>query len=187
MNKSVNKVILGSSTLLAMGATAVQAQAATTSVNINAEVLAAVEITAVNALNFGIVDDNGGAGGIAVVDTAGTFTGASTVASLGGTIQAGSFTVKGATGRNIDITTPASVVINDGGPNNMTVNSFSLLAPAGGGGASNTGTAAAGAAIVASLTAATVTGFTLGATLNVGAAQVAGTYTGSVTVTALYQ
>lgn len=187
MDKSLNKVLLGSTTLLAIGAAGHQAQAATTSIAIDAEIVAAISITQTQGMNFGALTDTG-AGGTAVLGTGGTITGTTGgTSSAGGTIQAGLFTIKGATARNIDVTTPASVNLTDGGGATMAVNSFSLLAPAGGGGASNTGTAATGAAIVASLTAATVTGFAIGGTLVVGAAQAAGTYTGSVTVTALYQ
>lgn len=188
MDKSLNKVLLGSSTLLALGATGANAQAATTGVPINAEIVAAISITQTQAMNFGALTDTG-AGGTATLGTGGTITGTTgATTSAGGTIQAGGFTVKGATGRNIDITTPASVTIDDAGAGApMTVHSFAILAPAAGGGGNNTGTTAAGAALVASLTASPAAGFRLGGTLVVGATQLAGTYTGSVTVTALYQ
>lgn len=194
MDKSLNKVLLGSTTLLAMGAAGyqAQAQAATTGVPINAEIVAAISITQTGAMNFGALTDTG-AGGTATLGTGGSITGTTGgTSSAGGTIQAGNFTVKASTGRNIDITTPAQVtLVGTGGgatvADTMPVNSFSLLAPAGGGGASNTGTAATGAAIVASLTAATVTGFAIGGTITVGAGETGGTYSGSVVVTALYQ
>lgn len=192
MDKSLNKVLLGSTTLLAIGAVGHQAQAASTNVPINAEIVAAISITQTQGMNFGALTDTG-AGGTATLGTGGTITGTTGgTSSAGGTIQAGLFTVKAATGRNIDITTPASVTLKGTGggatvADTMPVNSFSLLAPAGGGGASNTGTAATGAAIVASLTAATVTGFAIGGTITVGAAETAGTYAGTVAVTAVYQ
>ncbi len=188
MDKSLHKVLLGSTTLLAIGASGSVAQAATTGVPINAEIVGAIDITQTAAMNFGALTDSG-AGGTAVLGTGGTITGVTGgTTSAGGTIQAGGFTLKATTGRNIDITTPATVTIDDAGAGApMTVHSFALLAPAGGGGGNNTGTAASGAALVASLSAATVTGFSVGGTLVVGAAQAAGTYTGTVTVTALYQ
>jgi len=154
--------------------------------------LVAISITQTAGMNFGILTDTG-AGGSATLDTAGTISATSGATSAaGGTVQSGAFTIKASTGRNIDVTTPAQVTLTGTGGgatalDTMAVNSFSLLAPAGGGGASNTGTAATGAAIVANLTAATVTGFTIGGTITVGAAQTTGTYSGSVTVTALYQ
>ena len=193
MDKSLNKVILGSATLLAVGAAGNgNAQAATTNVPINAEILGAVNITQNQGMNFGVLNDTGG-GGTATLGTGSTITGVSGgTTSAGGTITSGLFTVKATTGRAIDITTPASVTLKGTGggatvADTMPVNSFSLLAPAGGGGASNTGTAATGAAIVATLTAATVTGFAIGGTITVGAGETAGTYAGQVTVTALYQ
>lgn len=185
MKNSINKVILGSSTLLAVGAVAHHAQAASTGVPINAEVAAPISITQTQALNFGVLTDTG-AGGTVTVGTGGTITGSTGASSgAGGTVAAGGFEITATTGRVINVTTPASVTIADGG-NTMTVNSFSLLAPAAAGGASNTGNATTGAAIAANLTAANVTGFRLGGTIVVGAGQAAGTYSGTVTVTALY-
>ncbi len=187
MKKSVNKVLLGSTTLLALGAVGHQAQAATTGVAIQAIILDPVQITAVLPMNFGELTDSG-AGGTATLGTGGTITGVTgATTSIGGTIQAGTFNVKGSTGRQIDITTPASVTIDDvgaGAP--MTVHSFAILAPAAGGGGNNTGTAALGANLASTLTASPANGYALGGTLVVGAAQVAGTYNGTVVVTAVY-
>lgn len=178
MQNSMKKIVLGSTTLLAIGAIGNAANAATANVAINAIVLDPVQITAVNALNFGelteasagtIVVDNGGLNGV----TGG-------VTSIGGTIQPGTMTVKGSTGRNIvlDVAAAATVTETVGGVATMAVNGFVLYNPAG---------TITGDPITVTLGAASVTGFELGGTLNVGAGQVAGTYTGSVAVTAAYQ
>ncbi|MCB1532179.1 MAG: DUF4402 domain-containing protein [Alphaproteobacteria bacterium] len=185
MNISMKTVLLGSTTLLAIGAVGHHANAATDGVPIQAIILDPVDITQTRSLNFGSLTESG-AGGTATVDNADGISVGGGVTSIGGTIQSGGFTVKGSTGRQIDITTPASVALTDGAAHTMAVNTFRLTAPAGGGGANDTGTAASGASIAASLTASTVAGFRLGGVLNVGAGQVAGTYTGSVTVTANY-
>lgn len=185
MKTSIKTVLLGSTTLLAMGVAGHQANAATTGVPIEAIILDPVAITQTRSLNFGSLTEAGV--GTAVIDNADGITVGGAVTSIGGTIQSGGFTVKGSTGRQIDITTPATVnITRTAGPETMSVDSFRLTAPAAGGAANNTGTAAAGASIAATLTAASVTGFRLGGTLNVGAGQVAGTYQGSVTVTAVY-
>lgn len=188
MTKSHNKVLLGSTTLLAMGVSGAAAQAASTNVGIDAVIVAPIQMSTQARLNFGSLTDSG-VGGTATVDTAGVRTVGGATSTAGGTVTAGSFTIKAQTGRNIDVTTPVSVNITEtaGGVATMLVNQFSLKAPAAAGGATNTAATTAGAAIVANLTAATVAGFTLGGTLNVGAAQLAGTYQGQVQVTAVYQ
>lgn len=188
MKTSINKVILGSTTLLAIGATAHQAQAATGAVGIDAIILSPITVTPQINLDFGILTD-GGAGGTATVDTADTLTGTTGATSgAGGTIASGTFDIAGSIGNQINITTPATVNIADGG-NTMAVHSFAILAPAAGGGGNDTGTAAAGANLASTLTAGsggTAAGYSLGATLVVGAAQAAGTYAGTVTITAVY-
>lgn len=151
--------------------------AATTGVPIQAIVLDPVQITQTRVLNFGSLTE-AGTGGTLNVDNADTPTPGGSVSSIGGTIQAGGFTLKGSTGRAIDVTAPASVALSDGSANTMAVASFTVN---GAGGTINS------TAFTTSLGAATVTGFRLGGTLTVGAGQAAGTYTGSVTVTANYQ
>lgn len=188
MKKSVNKILLGSTTLLAMGATAHQAQAATGAVGIDAIILAPITVTPVARLNFGVLTDTG-PGGTATVDTADTLSGTTGATSAaGGTVTSGTFNITGSTGNQINITTPATVNITEtvGGIITMAVNSFSILAPAAGGGGNNTGTAGAGANLASTLTASPANGYALGGTLVVGAGQAGGTYAGSVTVTAVY-
>lgn len=80
------------------------------------------------------------------------------------------------TGRNIQVDV-ANVATISSGVNTMTVNALVLYNPAG---------TITGDPITVTLGAATVAGFELGGTLNVGAGQAAGTYTGNVAVTAAY-
>lgn len=173
--KSTMKVLLGSTTLIALGAAGQTAQAATAGVGINAIVLDPVQITAVATLNFGSLTES--SAGTITVDNGDSVSGTTGgVTSIGGTIQSGDFTLKGSTGRQIDVTAPASVILSSGG-NTMTVSTFTVN----GGGVDINATA-----FTRSLAAATETGFKLGGTLNVGAGQASGTYTGSVTLTANY-
>lgn len=171
---TAKKVLLGATTILAVGVAAQPADAATTGVAIQAIILDPVQITANQSLNFGSLTDSG-AGGTATVDNAGAISVGGATTSIGGTIQQGLFTLKGSTGRQIDITAPASVLIASGG-DNMTVDQFTI----------NGAVAAAATPFTHSLAAATETGFDVGARLTVGAGQAAGTYTGTVTLTANY-
>jgi len=169
------KVLLGATTILAMGVGAQTVEAATDSVSIQAIILDPVQITATEVLNFGSLTAT--TAGTVVMDNADTLTPSAGITSVGGTITSGGFTLKGSTGRAIDVTAPASVNIASGG-DTMSVSEFTVD----GGGVDINATA-----FTRSLAAATETGFKLGGTLNVGAAQAAGTYTGSVTLTANYQ
>ncbi|MCB1721152.1 MAG: DUF4402 domain-containing protein [Alphaproteobacteria bacterium] len=175
MKNSIRKVALSSATVIAAGALGSAANAATASVAIQAIVLDPVQITANNSLNFGSVTESG-AGGTIVVDNGGFNSVTGAVTSIGGTIQPGTFTLKGSTGRNIQVDV-ANVATISSGANTMTVNALVLYNPAG---------TITGDPITVTLGAATVAGFELGGTLNVGAGQAAGTYTGNVAVTAAY-
>ena len=169
------KVLLGATTILAMGVGAQTVEAATDSVSIQAIILDPVQITATEVLNFGSLTAT--TAGTVALDNADTLTPSAGITSVGGTITSGGFTLKGSTGRAIDVTAPASVNIACGA-DTMSVSAFTVD----GGGVDINATA-----FTRSLAAATETGFKLGGTLNVGAAQAAGTYTGSVTLTANYQ
>lgn len=79
-----------------------------------------------------------------------------TLPATTGTVSSARFTITGMTGMAYTVTVPASLSINDGSGNSMTVNGFTHTA---------TGT----------LTATTEV-FTVGATLQVGANQAAGSY-----------
>lgn len=180
MQDSMKKIVLGSTTLLAMGAIGAsnQADAASANVNIQAIVLDPIQITPVDTLNFGSLTVGAG-GGTVVIDNGGFNTVTGDVVSVAtSTRQPGTFTLKGSTGRNIniDVANTATITAN-AGADSMTVNTFVLYNPAG---------TITGDPITVTLGAATVTGFELGGTLNVGGGQNAGTYTGTVAVTAIY-
>jgi hypothetical protein len=175
INSKAQGIMLGSATLLALGAVAHTAEAANTGVPIQAIILDPVQITQTRSLNFGSLTESGAGGTMSVdnLDAPGVTGG---VTSVAGTIQAGGFTLKGSTGVQINVTAPASVILTSGG-DTMTVGSFTVDGAAG---------TINATAFTRSLAAATETGFRLGGTLTVGAAQAAGTYAGTVTVTASY-
>ncbi|MCB1530416.1 MAG: DUF4402 domain-containing protein [Rhodospirillales bacterium] len=173
MRTSVKKVLLGSTTLLALGVAGQPVEAATTGVPIQAIVLAPVQITQTRTLNFGSLTEAGV--GTMVVDNLDAGTAGGGVTSIGGTIQAGGYTLKATAAAKVTVTAPANVSITEtvGGVAKMTVSSFTFDGAAG--------------PLTHTMVAATDTGLRLGGTLNVGAGQTTGTYTGSVTLTANYQ
>jgi hypothetical protein len=175
MNK---KKLLSSvaATALLVGIASQGAQAADTATGTaQAQILAAITIdpTPGIIMNFGDISPDTGAATTVTLDSAGgTTASGSTIAT--GTPSAGSFDV---TGNDVDysIDLPADGVVLTSGGNTMTVDAFTDSY--GGTDASPaTGTIAGGTDT-----------FTVGATLNVGAAQAAGTYTGTYDVTVEYQ
>ena len=175
MNISSKKVLLSALTLVAVGGHARVVSAATSGVPIQAIIQGAVALTQTRSLNFGTMSVTG-AGGTLNVDNTDTATPTGGVSSVGGTITAGGFTLRGTTGKQIDVSGPASVTISNG-TTTMTVGSFTIDGAAG---------TINATPFSHSLAAITETGFRLGGTLTVGAAQAAGTYTGTVTITANY-
>jgi len=124
-----------------------------------------IAITKTVDMNFGNVAVNGFAGTV-VLAPAGTrtATGGVTLPATSGTIAAAEFTVTGQTGYTYSITLPSTATTVTSGSNNMTVNVF-------------TSNPADGTAV---LTGGTQT-LKVGATLNVGAGQAAGTYVSAPT------
>ncbi|MCI5060769.1 MAG: DUF4402 domain-containing protein [Alphaproteobacteria bacterium] len=126
-------------------------------------------------LHFGSMTESG-AGGTMAIDTAGTRTAGGGVTAIAGSglHSQGVLSIAGSTGVAIDVSmTAATFTVDDGGAGApMNVNGFDIN----GGGATVTVTLAANPST-----------FPLGATLNVNAAQVAGSYSGTYTVSANYQ
>jgi hypothetical protein len=152
-----------------MGGEAMAQSTATASgVEANATIIAPIAISNSDALDFGDVVP-GTSLGTVVMATAGTrsATGGTTLGSVnvGG---AADFTVTGADGYAYSITLPSSITLSDGGVNTMSVDTFTSNP-------SGTGTLTGGSQALA-----------VGATLHVGANQVAGSYSGSFDVTVTY-
>lgn len=168
--KKIQKVLLGTASLLAAGALA-PAYAATDALDIKATVIDPVSVTATQSLSFGSLTE-AGVGTLAVnaANPAGLEGGG--VTSIGGTIQVGQFAITGNPTSAVKVTVPASAILTNG-TDTMTVNAFTLE----GGASPYTHTIGGGGSD---------TGLTLGGTLNVGAGQATGNYTGTVTLTAVY-
>jgi hypothetical protein len=166
MNTLKKTVVLGSliagSAMLSM-----QLQAATDTAVATATILTPISITKNVDLAFGDVYPDAVATGTVTVDSTGARTAAGG-AALGATAgSAAQFTVNGEPNATYVLTLPAAPVTLTSGANTMTVDTFT---------SDTTSTLdATGAEIV-----------NVGATLNVGAGQAAGTYSGNVDVTATY-
>lgn len=143
------------------------AQSTSASASATAEIVSALAISKTADMNFGKVV-TGATLGTVVLSTAGTrtVTGGTNLGNVGSTAAA-AFDVTGESGATYSITLPASATISDG-TNDMTVNTFTSNP-------SSTGTLTGGAQALA-----------VGGTLNVGASQVSGVYTGTFDVTVAY-
>ncbi len=145
-----------------------QSNSATGTASATARIVTPIAIVKTADLNFGDVVAGGSAGTV-VVTTAGvrSATGGATLAN-GTSVAAAAFTVSGQGSSTYSITLPASASVISGA-NTMTVNTFT---------SSPNGTGV--------LTAGGTQPLTVGATLNVGASQATGTYTGTFPVTVAY-
>lgn len=143
------------------------------SASTTATVVAPIAISKSADMGFGNVAVNATTAGTVVLapDGTRTVTGGATIPATTGTVSAASFNITGESGYTYSITLPSgSITLTDGGVNNMTVDNFTSTP-------SGTGTLTAGAETV-----------NVGATLNLTAAQVSGTYTNAsdLTVTVNY-
>jgi hypothetical protein len=137
--------------------------AATATGTANATVLTPIAIAATTALNFGTFAGN--TAGTVVVSTAGarSATGG-VVLATGGTVSAGAFTVTGTGSATFAVTYPGSFKVTSG---------------------SDTMAVQVAGAATGTLSSGTVS-LPVGGTLTVGAAQAAGNYTGTYTMTVEY-
>ncbi len=164
--KKLNTASAFTAITLAIAAIAAPAQAATVSANATATVLIPMTITKTNDLRFGSFAATAAAGTV-TISTAGARTGSGVQLSSMNTGGAAGFTVAGDTNYTYAITLPSTATLTSGG-NSMTINSFTSNP-------SGTGTLASGAGTV-----------TVGGTLQVGASQAPGAYTGTFSVTMDY-
>ena len=165
--KNVTKVLAIASIFIA-GSTASFAQATATA-SASATIVTPISIVKNVDMNFGNVAVSATIAGTAILAPAGTRTtggaGGVTLPATAGTVAAASFTVSGQASYTYAITLPSSCSLSDGASHTMTVNSFTSTP-------SSTGTLSAGGTQT----------LTVGATLNVAAAQAANTYTNSTGV-----
>lgn len=144
------------------------ANAATTqSASASVQILSTLNVAKTRDLSFGQVAANGA--GALVLAADGTTTCAAALVCTG-TRQTAEFTVAGSAGTAVTATLAStSITLSDGASHTMTVDQLGVHFPNG-----NTLTGGA-------------TAFNVGGRLNVGAAQVAGTYTGTFNVSVEYQ
>ena len=157
--KKLIRIFIASVVLMAT-AHEVSAQS-TANATASATILTAISITKTVDMNFGNISVQAATGGTVILSVAGvrSTTGGVTLPATGGTVTAASFTVGGEGAYTYSITLPLTPHTISSSANNMTVTAF-LSNPSG------TGT----------LTAGTQT-LTVGATLNIAAAQANGLYT----------
>ena len=175
-----SKALLMGTALVSLNAlTAAEAKAATGTGAMSASILTPIVVSGTQVLIFGDATITGA--GTITIDAASpvnqTSSGTVTTVNTSLTPQPGVLQIQGGTGVAIDLSmaatsynvahtvTPTIVMVVDG---------------------FNIGTAAAGSVVVATLAASPETRL-LGATLNIGAAQAPGLYTGNYTVNANYQ
>lgn len=144
------------------------AKAADAAASASATIVAPITISQTTALAYGNLAPTGTAG-TAIIDTADSLSSSNVDTLSGITPASGAFSVTGSGTSNYTVTLPTTVTLSDGGSNSMTLSSFNHNAGA-----------------TPSLSGGTGT-FKVGATLGVGASQVAGAYSGSYTVTVNYQ
>lgn len=132
----------------------------TATANASATIITPIAIIKTADMNFGNIAVNASLGTVILTPAGGrSVTGGVTLPASAGTVAAAAFTVSGATDYIFSITLPSGPLTITDGTNNMTVSGFTSTP-------TPTGT----------LTGGSVT-LSVGATLNVGADQVAGVYT----------
>jgi len=150
-----------------------QVSSTAASVGIDAKVIAPISITNTTALNFGTVSRSTASGTVILaLDGTRSSTGGATVLSSS-SFSAAAFSVTGENSATYSVTTPKStdavtLTRQNGNGETMTVTNFINNSPT-------------------SLSEAGTATFLVGATLNLGANQIAGNYTGSFSVTVAYQ
>ncbi|MFT3937003.1 MAG: DUF4402 domain-containing protein [Chitinophagaceae bacterium] len=169
--KKGTKLILAAIVMM-VSATGAYAQASATA-TATATIVTPISIVKTVDMNFGNVAVSASTAGTVVLTPAGTRTSTAgvTLPATAGTVAAASFTVSGQATYTYAITLPGTALTIANGANNMSVNAFSSTPSA-------TGTLSAGGTQT----------LTVGATLNVAAAQAPGVYTSATpfTVTVNY-
>lgn len=166
MRNSIRYTAIGAALAAAVSFGSAANAAATATATASAEILSTLTVTNTAGLDFGQVAVNG-AGTLNVAGDGSVTCSANLVCT--GTRQTAAFDVTGTNGVAYGaVVTTASVPLSSGA-NTMTLNNFDVYFP--------TGTTLVGG----------VSSFNVGGTLNVGAAQAAGLYSGTFTVSVEYQ
>ncbi len=151
-----------------------QTSATASSVPASATIASAMGITKTVNLSFGSVSPAAGTTSTLILDESDgrTVAGGATLV-LGGTVTSASFDVTGDNSATYAFTSPGATTLTSGGGDTMTVNTWTGLS------------ATSGNATLA-LDATGADTMTIGATLNMAAAQAAGDYTGTFNLTIDY-
>jgi hypothetical protein len=146
--------------LAVLGAAQTVSAQETATATSSATILTPISIDQTADMNFGNVAVQSTTAGTVILSATGvrSTTGGTTLPATAGTVATAAFTVSGEDGYTYAITLPSSPLTISSGANNMTVSSFTSLP-------SGTGTLTGGSEEI-----------TVGATLNVAAAQASGTY-----------
>lgn len=159
--------------LAAIGFTVNANAQATATANATATIVTPISISSDVDMNFGNLAVTSSAGTVTLNNANGrTKTGGVTFPAVTGTVTSAHFAVTGTAGYTYAITLPSSIVLNDGGSHNMTVNAFTC-------------TYGSGGSITSTLNGSGADAFGVGATIAVAAAQAAGVYTNSSDLTVL--
>lgn len=152
----------------------------TDDMNIGAEILAPLTLTTVEQMNFGGIIPNPGTDTVTLTP-AGAISSAGTSTFPNADQQQGIFDLIGANNGVVNISHPTSVTLTrSGGSSTMTVNNFTYAATVGD---LNSGVSGSPQVTLSATGNATVA---MGASLAIGAAQTAGVYEGTMTLTAVY-
>ncbi len=180
MKSNTRKVLLGAATIAAVSAVGHDAKAAATALPMSAKIIAAITIAQTAGLDFGSVSVAPLTSGTVTVDNVNKRTagGAGGVSLVGGTgAQSGQFKMTAAKVA-IDITMPATATMKFAAANTLVVNAFKI---------SNLVAAAATPFVTTPTTSVAKAGFDVGGVLTIPGGHAAGTYAGTVTITANYQ
>lgn len=183
--KSMNRALLMGTALISLNAlAAAQAQAATGTGAMSAEVLAPITVTSAAVLHFGsITVASTGTTGVGEDGTRAAATGGVTNVVGAGNEAAGVLNINSAGGIALNISMAAATyTVDDTGAGvAMNVSSFRVAE------GDNLPNVATGTNVLAITAPAATESIAIGATLTTGATQVAGTYTGNYTINANYQ
>lgn len=149
-----------------------QASSDVATADASARIITPIDITKVDNLVFGNIAASSSTGTVVIApDATGTRTSAGGVTpSVIGSYGSAEFTVTGEANSTYTISVPSSVTISDGNSHSMTVNNFLTNE----------------ADLIGTFSPSGSQTIYVGATLNVGASQATGNYTGSYAVTVAY-
>jgi hypothetical protein len=150
----------------------------TASVAVSAEIIETITITNVVDMTFGDLTNDAGT---VILTTANTITDPSSgTRGIGGTVASGGFTVGGGNNENFKLTISATDLVHGTDAlKKMSISAIKVKQDA-------LSDAAVGSGLSLTLTG-TSDDFKIGASLTVGAAQLAGTYSGTMSVTVAYE